>query len=173
MCMWRLKTISPLPRVWPPALPDMLVWVSITFFRFFFSLNYNFHILVYTLACLYGIENEEISSIARQGSGSACRSLHSGFVQWQKGEHPDGSDSVAVQLVPHDFWPEMRIIVLVVNDARKKTSSTGGMSTSVKTSKLLKYRVEECVPKHTKDLVEVCITVYNIYREITNILLYT
>ncbi|XP_065076761.1 diphosphomevalonate decarboxylase [Ochlerotatus camptorhynchus] len=110
--------------------------------------------LVYTLACLYGIENEEISSIARQGSGSACRSLHSGFVQWRKGELPDGSDSLAVQLVPHDFWPEMRIIILVVNDARKKTSSTGGMSTSVKTSKLLKYRVKTCVPQHTKDLVE-------------------
>lgn len=111
---------------------------------------------VYTLACLYGIENEEISSIARQGSGSACRSLHSGFVQWRKGELPDGSDSLAVQLVPQDFWPEMRIIILVVNDARKKTSSTGGMSTSVKTSKLLKYRVEACVPQHTKELVEVC-----------------
>lgn len=109
---------------------------------------------VYTLACLYGIEDKEISSIARQGSGSACRSLYSGFVQWLKGDLTDGSDSFAVQLTPHDFWPEMRIIVLVVNDTRKKTSSTGGMSTSVKTSKLLKYRVEACVPQHTKELVE-------------------
>ncbi|KAL9694803.1 hypothetical protein quinque_014088 [Culex quinquefasciatus] len=109
---------------------------------------------VYTLACLYGIDDQEISSIARQGSGSACRSLYSGFVQWRKGELPDGSDSIAVQLTPVDFWPEMRIIVLVVNDMRKKTSSTGGMSTSVKTSKLLKHRAERCVPEHTAQLVE-------------------
>ncbi|XP_055610455.1 diphosphomevalonate decarboxylase [Uranotaenia lowii] len=110
--------------------------------------------LVYSLACLYGIEQEEISSVARQGSGSACRSLYSGFVQWRKGELADGSDSIAVQLTPADFWPEMRIIILVVNDTRKKTSSTGGMSTSVKTSKLLKFRAEHCVPKHTADLVD-------------------
>lgn len=110
--------------------------------------------LVYALACLYGVETYEISSIARQGSGSACRSLHSGFVQWKKGDAADGSDSIAVQLAPAEFWPEMRIVVLVVNDTRKKTSSTGGMSTSVKTSKLLKYRAEHCVPQHTKELVE-------------------
>ncbi|XP_053682713.1 diphosphomevalonate decarboxylase [Sabethes cyaneus] len=109
---------------------------------------------VYALSCLYGIEKDEISSIARLGSGSACRSLHSGFVQWQKGTLIDGSDSIAAQLADHQFWPEMRIIVLVVNDSRKKTSSTGGMSTSVKTSKLLKYRAETCVPQHTKELVE-------------------
>ncbi|XP_058468264.1 diphosphomevalonate decarboxylase [Malaya genurostris] len=110
--------------------------------------------LVYALACLYGIENEEISSIARQGSGSACRSLYSGFVKWCKGQLPDGSDSIAVQLTSHEYWPEMRILILVVNDSRKKTSSTGGMSTSVKTSKLLKHRTEQCVPQHTKGLEE-------------------
>ncbi|XP_055618531.1 diphosphomevalonate decarboxylase [Toxorhynchites rutilus septentrionalis] len=109
--------------------------------------------LVYTLAHLYGIEKDEISSIARQGSGSACRSLYGGFVQWRKGDLLDGSDSIAVQLTAHDIWPEMRIVILVVNDTRKKTSSTSGMSTSVKTSKLLKYRTESCVPKHTRVLV--------------------
>uniref|UniRef100_U5ETY9 Diphosphomevalonate decarboxylase n=1 Tax=Corethrella appendiculata TaxID=1370023 RepID=U5ETY9_9DIPT len=110
--------------------------------------------LVYALACLYGIEKEELSAIARQGSGSACRSLYSGFVQWKKGCHDNGSDSIAIQIVPETHWPEMRILILVVNDAKKKTSSTHGMSTSVKTSELLKYRVSSCVDKNIEALTK-------------------
>ena len=41
----------------------------------------------------------------------------------------------------------MRVLILVVNDNRKKYSSTEGMKRSVETSKLLKYRAEEVVPK--------------------------
>lgn len=109
---------------------------------------------VYTLASLYNLENEEISSIARQGSGSACRSVYGGFVRWHKGSLNDGTDSIAKQIVPHNHWSEMRILILVVNDERKKTSSTGGMSRSVKTSKLLKERVNHCVPERTDKIIE-------------------
>ncbi|KAJ3663446.1 hypothetical protein Zmor_007705 [Zophobas morio] len=109
--------------------------------------------LVSTLAALYEVEGD-ISSIARRGSGSACRSIHGGFVWWQKGVQPGGEDSVAVQIAPASHWPEMRMIILVVSDDQKKYSSTSGMKTSVETSELLKYRSEMVVPKRVKEMVE-------------------
>lgn len=50
--------------------------------------------LVYTLATLYGLEDEELTAIARLGSGSACRSIYGGFVRWMKGEIVDGRNRV-------------------------------------------------------------------------------
>lgn len=68
---------------------------------------------VSALARLYGLE-EELSEVARRGSGSACRSMFGGFVQWQRGERPDGTDSLALQVAPETHWPELRVLVLVV-----------------------------------------------------------
>lgn len=109
--------------------------------------------LVYTLAHLYKVQDQDISSVARMGSGSACRSIDGGFVQWKMGHLASGEDSVAKQIAPETHWPEMRILILVVSDQKKSTSSTGGMSQSVKTSDLLKYRVTECVPKRTEAMI--------------------
>ncbi|XP_068812452.1 diphosphomevalonate decarboxylase [Struthio camelus] len=102
--------------------------------------------LVYALAQLYGVEGE-LSEVARQGSGSACRSMFGGFVQWHKGERPDGKDSVAQQVAPETHWPELRILVLVVSAEKKQVGSTAGMQTSVDTSPLLKHRAEALVPE--------------------------
>lgn len=68
---------------------------------------------VYSLGKLYGIDGD-ISGIARQGSGSACRSLDGGFVQWIAGKLNDGSDSIAKQIVNENHWPEIRVLILVV-----------------------------------------------------------
>uniref|UniRef100_A0AAY4E2Y8 Diphosphomevalonate decarboxylase n=1 Tax=Denticeps clupeoides TaxID=299321 RepID=A0AAY4E2Y8_9TELE len=97
--------------------------------------------LVYTLSRLFGVEGE-LSAVARQGSGSACRSMYGGFVQWKIGERADGKDSLAEQVQPETHWPELRVLVLVVNAQRKHIGSTSGMQTSVKTSSLLKHRAE-------------------------------
>lgn len=67
------------------------------------------------LAQLYGVEGE-LSEVARRGSGSACRSMLGGFVQWLRGERPDGRDSLAHQVAPETHWPELRVLVLVVRD---------------------------------------------------------
>lgn len=56
---------------------------------------------VATLAKLYNAKEEypgQLTAIARQGSGSASRSMYGGFVAWQKGERADATDSIAVQL---------------------------------------------------------------------------
>uniref|UniRef100_A0A1L8DZH7 Diphosphomevalonate decarboxylase n=1 Tax=Nyssomyia neivai TaxID=330878 RepID=A0A1L8DZH7_9DIPT len=107
--------------------------------------------LVYTLATLYGLQDKiELSSIARVGSGSACRSVFGGFVQWQAGIRADGVDSLAVQLAPATHWPELEILILVVSDNKKKTSSTGGMERSVKTSPLIDYRAKNVVPERVQ-----------------------
>lgn len=112
---------------------------------------------VYTLAQLYNVKGD-VSQIARQGSGSACRSLEGGFVRWHMGSKPDGSDSIATQVVPETHWPEMRVIILVVNDKKKKVSSTSGMQRTVQTSELLKHRITHCVPQRTKDIEKAILT---------------
>lgn len=106
---------------------------------------------VFTLASLLklSIPITELSSMARVGSGSACRSLEGGFVQWNKGEQADGSDSVAWQVAEENHWP-LQIFILVVSKSQKETSSTSGMETSVKTSDLLKYRASTVVPQRVE-----------------------
>ena len=100
-----------------------------------------------------------LTTIARQGSGSACRSLYGGFVAWRAGT-PGGrsddevswSDSMAVQIADENHWPEIRAIIMVVSDAKKDTSSTAGMSTSVATSLLLQHRISKVVPERMESI---------------------
>lgn len=107
--------------------------------------------LVYALAKLFcAVESYpgELSAIARQGSGSACRSLYGGFVAWRMGgEKDDWSDSIAEQVASEEYWPDIRVLICVVSDTKKDTSSTSGMETSVATSSLLQYRSKNVVPQ--------------------------
>lgn len=68
-------------------------------------------------------------------------------MQWYKGSLETGHDSIARQILPATHWPEIRILVLVVNDGRKKCGSTIAMKNSVATSEYLKYRAEHLVSK--------------------------
>ena len=114
--------------------------------------------LVAALVQLFGAKESypgEFTAIARQGSGSACRSLYGGFVAWRAGgAKPDWSDSIAEQVADESHWEEIRAVILVVSDAKKETSSTDGMSTSVNTSELLAFRAREVVPKRMKIIEE-------------------
>ncbi|MBI2079218.1 diphosphomevalonate decarboxylase [Candidatus Micrarchaeota archaeon] len=82
-----------------------------------------------------------ISILARQGSGSACRSIYGGAVEWQKGTKADGSDSYGVQLSPESDWKSLRNIIAILDSKEKKISSRVGMAETVKTSKLFKKRL--------------------------------
>ncbi|EIW73622.1 hypothetical protein TREMEDRAFT_67459 [Tremella mesenterica DSM 1558] len=99
--------------------------------------------LVFSLATLYSLPQSlgQLSLVARQGSGSACRSLFGGYVAWREGTQPDGSDSIAEEIAPRDHWPEMCALICVVSDAKKGTSSTSGMQRTVETSTLLQHRL--------------------------------
>ena len=107
--------------------------------------------LVAALAEFYGLSTADeefpgqLSAIARQGSGSACRSLHGGFVAWREGRRPDGRDSIAEPVADARHWPELRALVCVVSDGRKDTSSTDGMQRTAATSRLLAFRVQHVV----------------------------
>jgi diphosphomevalonate decarboxylase len=115
-----------------------------------------FAALVRAIADLYKLPQSptDLSRIARQGSGSACRSLFGGYVAWEMGSKADGSDSLAVQIAPASHWPDMRALVLVVSAEKKGVSSTTGMQATVQTSTLYAIRTAEVVPKRMKDMIQ-------------------
>jgi diphosphomevalonate decarboxylase len=80
------------------------------------------------------LDKKTLSIIARQGSGSASRSIHGGFVEWHKGTKDDGSDSFAAQIEPASHWPELSVLVCIVDQKSKTVSSRVGMEQTVKTS---------------------------------------
>jgi diphosphomevalonate decarboxylase len=62
--------------------------------------------LVATLAKVFAAKEEfpgQLTAIARQGSGSASRSMYGGFVRWEKGGAVENAnDSIAVQIEDED-----------------------------------------------------------------------
>lgn len=75
----------------------------------------------------------ELSVIARQGSGSACRSVFGGFALWRPGTRDDGLDSHAVPLFAADHW-DLRVVVVLLCDRPKPVGSTEGMLHTAATS---------------------------------------
>jgi len=74
------------------------------------------------------------SMLARQGSGSACRSVQGGVCVWHRGQRPDGTDSYATQAFTADHWPQLRLLVAMVSAEEKDVKSRDGMRSSVETS---------------------------------------
>lgn len=69
------------------------------------------------------LSEAELSRLARLGSGSACRSVPGGFVEWQVG---DGDrDSVAYSIAPPEHWA-LADCVAVVETGHKPVGSTEG-----------------------------------------------
>lgn len=91
-----------------------------------------------------------LTKLARLGSGSACRSIYGGFVEWKAGT--DHDSSFAEQIVDENHWDSLRVLILVLNDAAKEVPSTGGMKRSVETSQLLKHRSEVIVPERCQQM---------------------
>lgn len=79
------------------------------------------------------LSSTELSLFARQGSGSAARSIYGGFVEMLHGERSDGQDCVAVPLIDENSWP-MHVVVGITSRAAKDIGSTDGMEATRQTS---------------------------------------
>ncbi len=75
------------------------------------------------------MERAPLSALARQGSGSAARSLWGGFVRLDRGVRPDGEDCVARPLFPANHW-DVRLLVVQTTSGKKAIGSTAGMERS-------------------------------------------
>lgn len=73
-----------------------------------------------------------LSIICRIGSGSSCRSLWQGFVEWHRGDYDDGLDSYAEPL-PYTF-PSLCIGLLIIDNQEKALSSRDAMIITTQSS---------------------------------------
>lgn len=95
-----------------------------------------FAALVLALDALYGwaLDRRALSILARLGSGSACRSVYDGFVEWHAGARADGMDSHAEPLDAE--WPQLRIGWLALATGAKPVGSRAAMQRTRETSAL-------------------------------------
>jgi len=75
----------------------------------------------------------ERSIVARQGSGSAARSIFGGFVEMHAGSSPDGTDSFAEPLLAGEEWP-LEVVIAVTATGEKEIGSRSGMTRSASSS---------------------------------------
>lgn len=99
------------------------------------------------------LSQKDLSKIARIGSGSACRSTEGGFVAWEKGERSDGEDSFCYQIFPPNYWEDLVDIIVIISEEKKEISSREGMENTVKSSYLMKCRLE-FIEKTFNEVVE-------------------
>jgi diphosphomevalonate decarboxylase len=85
------------------------------------------------------LTEKELSRLARTGSGSACRSIPAGFVEWQAGTSDE--DSYAFSIAPPTHWDLVDCIV-IVNQGHKSIGSTAGHALAL-TSPLQAARVAD------------------------------
>ncbi|MEA4907454.1 MAG: diphosphomevalonate decarboxylase [Anaerolineaceae bacterium] len=85
------------------------------------------------------LDEKALSRLARRGSGSASRSVPTGFVEWFPGSTDE--DSFAASFAPPDFW-DLVDCIAVVESGHKPVGSSQG-HTLAPTSPLQNRRVED------------------------------
>lgn len=86
------------------------------------------------------LDNKSLSILARLGSGSACRSILPGFVEWHAGIQVDGLDSYAETLP--ERWHDLCLGLLIISNEEKLISSRAAMEHTVATSPYYKNWME-------------------------------
>ena len=79
-----------------------------------------------------GLDDQALSRLAPRGSGSACRSIFGGFVEWEKGH--DDQSSYAHPISSDGFEDHLAMVFLLLNEQKKDVSSRDGMRRTVETS---------------------------------------
>jgi diphosphomevalonate decarboxylase len=79
------------------------------------------------------LTDQELSILARRGSGSAARSLFGGIVELYAGTSEDGLDSFAEPVLAPEAWP-LTVVVAITELGQKSVNSTKGMRGSALTS---------------------------------------
>jgi len=74
------------------------------------------------------LSERQLSIIARQGSGSACRSIPDGFVEWKSGT--SSNNSYAHMIFPPNWWRIIDVLVVVEKKTKKISSSEGHVLTA-------------------------------------------
>ena len=114
-----------------------------------------FAALTLSASCAAGLKltEKELSTLARLASGSACRSIPGGFVEWRTGK--TSNHSVAFSLYPPNWW-DIIDVVLVLSDSKKDIPTTEGQklafSSPFFTNRL--ERMESKIKKLKKSLTE-------------------
>lgn len=93
------------------------------------------------------LNEKELSRIARRGSGSASRSIPTGFVEWQAGTGDE--DSFAFSIAPAEHW-NLVDLICVLDSTHKSVGSTSGHAIA-DTSPLQALRLA-----HVQDRVAIC-----------------
>lgn len=73
------------------------------------------------------LNEKEMSILARQGSGTACRCVCGGVVEWKDGDSSETSYSESI-FTPYYF--DIRDVVAVVDEGKKSVSSSQGHTTA-------------------------------------------
>jgi diphosphomevalonate decarboxylase len=84
------------------------------------------------------LSEKELTILARQGSGSACRSIPDGFVEWKDGNTSE--ESYAESIFPHDYF-DIADIVAVVSTEKKFLATSEGQK-SARTSPFFPERLK-------------------------------
>lgn len=82
------------------------------------------------------LPSQQLSILARLGSGSASRSFWSGFVEWHAGTRDDGMDSYAEPI--QEKWPELCLGLMMISESEKSIGSREAMQRTIETSELYK-----------------------------------
>ncbi|RMC28917.1 MULTISPECIES: diphosphomevalonate decarboxylase [unclassified Lactobacillus] len=72
----------------------------------------------------FQLDRQELSRLARYGSGSASRSVYGGFAIWQKGTDDNSSYAYPLDEVPQI---DLQLLVVELDPHPKKITSTAGM----------------------------------------------
>ncbi|MBL6965365.1 MAG: diphosphomevalonate decarboxylase [Anaerolineales bacterium] len=85
------------------------------------------------------LDEAALSRLARRGSGSACRSIPAGFVEWQAGQND--TDSFAASIAPPNHWNLVDCVAIISQEHKSTGSSDGHPLAS--TSPIQQIRIQQ------------------------------